>query len=351
MRTMGLFRVCRCLAGRRVLTLVVAIGMMAALVGAPAGTAVAAAHPAGGSGLSPGRAPAYASGNSFPTKGGILFGGTDALAKLAPTDLGRNLAIVRVYYKIGNTFPSYVDAEHMKEGSTLLVSLDSNGQSYASIAAGTYDASITAFLTAVNAAAVQYDLSSIFITFEHEPDTSQHASLGTAAQFVAAWDHVHQLAVSNNLDWNQNAGGRLLWALILTNHTYAVGTDAGGYWPGPGEADIAAVDGYNSYGCGNATLQTPAALFTPVLSFAAANGGLPVIIAEWASNAAQASAQATFITQMQAFLAAHHKKIKAADYWDGAGTTCSYIVDNNSGSLAALKTLGAAAVMQGTAKG
>jgi hypothetical protein len=32
--------------------------------------------------------------------------------------------------------------------------------------------------------------------------------------------------------------------LILTHHTYAVGTNAGGYWPGPGEADIVAADAY-----------------------------------------------------------------------------------------------------------
>jgi hypothetical protein len=314
-----------------------------AMTGASAATAAASTNSA-----APLTQNARSAITTFPTKGGILFGGTDGLAKQT-TALGRNLGIIRVYYKIGGTFPVYVDAQHMSEGSTLLVSLDSNGQSYASIAAGTYDTQITSFLEAVNQAAITYNLSSIFISFQHEPDSSQHAVYGTPAEFVQAWDHVHQLAVSNNLDWNQNAGGRLLWALILTHHTYAVGTNAGGYWPGPGESDIAAVDGYNSFGCGTNPVQTPAALFSPVLSFAKANGGLPVIIAEWASLASDPTGQAQFITEMQTYLTTNHTKIKAAMYWDDGGANCSYVVDNNPGSLAALKTLGAASVMQGTA--
>jgi hypothetical protein len=308
-----------------------------------AGTTAVAGAPNANSGTGG----AYVSVNSFPAKGGMLFGGTDGLAK--QTALGRSLAIVRVYYNIGGTFPSYIDMQHMKAGSTLMVSLDSNGLDYASIAAEQYDATISAFLAAVNQAAITYNLSSIYISFQHEPDSPQHASLGTAAQFVQAWDHVHQLAASADLDWNQNDGGRLLWVLILTHQTYAEGTNARGYWPGPGEADIAGVDGYNSFGCGTSPQQTPATLFSPVLSFANANGGLPVFIAEWASNAAQPTAQAQYIAQMQTYLTTNKTKIRAAMYWDYGGTNCNYAVDGNPGSLAALNTLGASPVMRGTA--
>jgi len=286
--------------------------------------------------------------STFPTKGGILFGGTDGLAKQTAA-LGRNLAIIRVYYKIGDTFPSFVDSQHMAQGSTVLVSLDSSGQDYTSIAAGQYDTQISAFLAAVNTAAVQNSLSAIFISFEHEPDGPQHASLGTAAQFVAAWQHVHQLAADASLNWNQNAGGRLLWTLILTAHSYAIGTNAGGYWPGTGQADLVAADGYNRFGCGTNPQKTPTTLFTPLLKFATANGALPSIIAEYGSNAADPTAQAAFIAAMQTYLVNHHKKIKAADYWDDTTTTCDFRVDANPGSLAALNTLGASPVMQGTA--
>jgi hypothetical protein len=291
---------------------------------------------------------AYAFADAFPSKGGMLFGGTDGLGNDL-TAIGRNLAIYRVYYKIGGTFPSFLDNEHMSQGSTMLVSLDSNGDTYTQIANGKDDASITSFLEAVNQAAITNNLSSIYISFQHEPDNSTHASLGTAAQFVQAWDHVHQLATSNKLDWNQNAGGRLLWAVILLHHTWALGTNAGGYWPGPGEADIVATDGYNSFGCGTNPDSTPSEIFSPLLSFASANGGLPVIIAEYAAISSMPAHQAAFIGQMQTYLVANDKTIKVAMYWDDGGSSCDYHVDNNPGSLAALKTLGALAAMQGTA--
>jgi hypothetical protein len=52
---------------------------------------------------------------------------------------------------------------------------------------------------------------------------------------------------------------------------------------------------------------------------------------------------------MQSYLAANHTKIKAASYWDDGGSSCGYQVDSNPASIAALATLGAASVMQGTA--
>jgi hypothetical protein len=310
----------------------------------------AAAPAAGLSGVALRRDPAgLPAVRTFPTKGGMLFGGNDGLSGLA-TQLGRPMAIVRTYYKLGgNAFPTYNDNKHMAAGTTLLVSLDANGHSYASIIAGDYDTQILAFMTAMNADAIKYNLSSIFFTFQHEPDNKLVASLGTAAQFVEAWDHVHALAAANDLDWNQSDGGRLLWTLILVHNTYAMGTNAKGYWPGPGEVDIVASDGYNVDGCTAKPAQTPSEIFGATLSFAKANGRLPVFLAEWASYAGKPTDQAAYIAAMQTYLTTNHKKIKAAMYWDDAGPLCSFKIDGNAGSIAAMKTLGASADMQGTA--
>ncbi len=91
--------------------------------------------------------------------GGALFGGN---TKLVPEEarLGRSLAIVRVYYRLGESFPRPADRRLMAEGTTLLVSLDTvpGDPGYASIAASHQDAAIAAFLKAVNQAAVQYRL-------------------------------------------------------------------------------------------------------------------------------------------------------------------------------------------------
>lgn len=242
------------------------------------------------------------------------------------------------------------DRQHMAAGSTLLVSLDSDGPSYASIAAGQHDAAIRAFLRAVNRATYRYHLAAIYISFEHEPDGPQHAGLGSPAEFARAWDHVHELAAAAHLNWND--GGRLHWALILIHNTYANGA-ANPYWPGAGEVDVVSADGYNSYRCGNDWqngVQSPADLFNPLLQFAHAHGGLPVFISEWGSDTATPDAQPRFIQQMRAYVNAN-RVIAATMYWDdgGSGGNCNYRVNSHPTSLAALAAMGRSPVMQGNA--
>jgi hypothetical protein len=272
-----------------------------------------------------------------------MFGGNAALIKDEPA-LGRKLAIVRAYYRIGDAFPPDSYAQHLSAGSTLLVSLDSNGASYASIAAGNKDSAILSFLRAVNRVAYRYHVGAIYVSFEHEPDSPQHHALGSPAGFVRAWDHVHHLAASAHLDWN--TGGRLRWALILIHSS--IGRAWGNsFWPGAGEVDVFAVDGYNSYPCrssGQNRAQSPASLFNSTLSFASSHGGLPVFISEWGSSSA--GPQAQFIQQMRSYVTGH-RQIKAALYWDDGGGRCSYRVDGHATALAALRAMGHSAAMQG----
>jgi len=291
---------------------------------------------------------------------GALFGGNAALVP-EEAALGRRLAVIRVYYHIGETFPQPMNRKYMAKGSTLLVSLDTTGArhggSYASIAAGHEDGFISSFLKSVNQAAVQYHLGAIYIDFEHEADDSRHLPLGSPAEFDQAWDHVHQLAVGQHLDWNQ--GGRLHWVLVLVHNAYSPGSShvtaaswAGEFWPGPGEVDAVAADGYNSYSCHlrlqNAPLSnpSPADLFGPVVSFAATHGGLPVFITEWGVDTTSRAGQVRFIQQMQAFIAAN-REIVGAMYWDSLGNRCSYIVDGNPAAVAALTTMGHSTALQG----
>jgi hypothetical protein len=297
--------------------------------------------------------------------GGALFGGTSLLAP-EEAALGRKLAIVRVYSRIGHPFPGPTDRQLMAGGRTLLVSLDSvpgSGPSYASIIAGAHDAAISAFLKEVNHSAIRYHLGAIYVAFEHEADNIRHLELGSPSQFVRAWDHIHQLAESAHLDWNR--GGRLHWVWILEQSAFtAPGAilprwdRAGGataYWPGASQVDIVAADGYNSGLCkanGFVPRETrataPAALFGQVIAFASSHGGLPVFIAEWGSTSyALPGVQPDFIHQMQAYVTAN-PEIGAALYWDGGqGGRCSYGVNGHPDSVAALATMGQSAPLQG----
>ncbi len=290
---------------------------------------------------------------------GALFGGDVPLAGVAPT-LGRKLAIVRDYYRLGQRFPYAADAQLMAGGSTMLVSLDTvpGGPTYASIAAGQQDAVISTFLASVERTAVSYRLGAIYIAFEHEADTGpHHYGLGTPAQFVSAWDHIHQLAESMHLDWSQ--GGRLHWVWILTSGAFRYGV-AGAYWPGTNEVDIVAVDGYNTGSCrlarpgtnlvaSGTQVESPAELFNAAVSFARTHGGLPVFIPEWGSIPyTSPSVQPAFIQQMQSYVA-QNPEIAAALYWDNHGhdNGCDYIINNHPASLGALAAMGRASSLQG----
>jgi hypothetical protein len=313
--------------------------------------------PGGSPGIVPGRPSGKTPGGPSGTGRAVLFGGDVPLTKEEP-QLGRRLAIVRVYDLIGQHFPNRREATYMSQGSTILVSFDTylrHGPSYTSIAAGREDGTIGAFLDSVEQAAVKYRLRAIYVTFEHEANNvSKHAGLGSPAEFVRAWDHVHQLAVDAHLDWNQ--GGRLHWVLILTHYGYINGS-AASYWPGAGEVDIIAADGYNTGGCrhpgrgGQDPPVSPASLFSDVVAFAVAHGRMPVFIAEWGSVAYPSpGVRVNFIRQMQAFVDAN-PLIAAALYWDSEVPHCNYEINNSSSSLAALTSMGNAPDMQGKLAG
>lgn len=373
-RTRGAGR--RGIASRGVVTLGAIAGLAMLLAGCGGGTLTPSAGAGTGGGAHEGAGTGSRSSTSGPllnpareapgtgevssVTAGALFGGNAALVP-EEAALGRRLAIIRVYYRIGETFPQRMNQKYMAEGSTLLVSLDTavtrNGPSYAAIAAGREDGVISSFLKSVNRAAVHYHLGAIYIDFEHEADDPRHLPLGSPAQFDQAWDHVHQLAVDQHLDWNQ--GGRLHWVLILLHNAYNSGSShltaaswAAQYWPGSGEVDAIAADGYNSYSChlrlANAPLNnpSPAQLFDPAVSFAAAHGGLPVFIAEWGIDTTSRAGQVRFIQQMQDFVAAN-REVVGAMYWDSLGNHCSYIVNKNPTAVAALATMGRSTALQG----
>jgi hypothetical protein len=290
--------------------------------------------------------------------GAVMFGGDVPLGAEQPA-LGRNLAIVRVYDRLGQSFQSRKVDGFMAHGTTLLMSLDTypGGTPYTAITAGQKDATITAFLESMNSSAIHYRLPAIYFTFEHEANVSgTHQGLGTAAEFIQAWDHVHQIAVDHHLLWNQ--GGRIHFTLILTHFFYNNGK-AIQWWPGANEVDIVAADGYNTGGCriarkhhtgftyGVTPPESPASLFTGVVQFAAAHGGLPVFIAEWGSVAyANPSVRVNWINQMQSFFAGN-PTIHAAMYWDSQVPPCNYIINNSPSSLSALAAMGRSALMQG----
>ena len=93
--------------------------------------------------------------------------------------------------------------------------------------------------------------------------------------------------------------------------------------------------------------ESPSSLFTGVVQFAAAHGGLPVFIAEWGSVPwANPSVRVNWIQQMQSFVAAN-PAIHATLYWNSSVQQCNYILNNSATSLSALASMEHSALMQG----
>lgn len=291
--------------------------------------------------------------------GGALFGGTYPLVA-EQSKLGRKLAIVRLYYMIGQKFTTPHIKQLMAAGTTVLASLDvphGRGISYASIAAGRQDTQIRAWLTEAEQNAVTYHVPTVYVAFEHEANDPANRVNGTPAEFVKAWDHIHALATKAHL--NVGSGGRLRWALILEHLAYfppgqrpkwslRLGL-ATNYWPGTANVDMVAADGYNRGGCRShrsskptQAAVTPGSLFNPVLTFAQQHGNKPVFLAEWASAAYSAVPgwQAHYIGEMQAYVLAN-PRIAAVMYWDNHGYFgCSFAVNGHPLSITALAAMG-----------
>jgi len=291
--------------------------------------------------------------------GGALFGGTSPLLAEQGA-LGRKLAIVRLYYMIGQKFTTPKVDQIMSGGGTVLASLDiphGHGITYASVTAGRQDTQIRAWLTEAEQEAVAHNISAVYVSFEHEANTTANHVLGTPAQFQAAWNHIHSLAAQAHL--NAANGGRLRWAMILMHTAYFPANMrprwsyrlgfASQYFPGAGSVDVIAADGYNRGGCRSRNASkptqatvTPGSLFDPVLTFARTHGGLPVFIAEWGSAFYPGAPgwQATFIPLMQAYVLAN-PSIAAVLYWDQRGNfACHFAVNGHPQSVAALTTMG-----------
>ena len=312
----------------------------------------------------------------------VLFGGTTPMVPVQPK-VG-HLGIVRTYYNLGRQFVGPLISDTMGHGSSMLISLDippSSGPSYASIAAGQHDAEIRSFFSQVESTAVRDHIPAVYVSFEHEANAPAHAALGTPAQFVAAYRHIHNLAAAAHFNWN--TGGHLHWVLILEHMAYFTAAQrphwslsmgfAANYFPGAGYVDYLAADGYNAGSCGSSRnphflqpgseMVTPGSMFDPLLAFAQQHGNLPALIAEWASIAyTNSSLRPKYIRSMQSYVL-DHPQIKGVSYWDstGAGSrgkgggpssvACNFSVNNDAASLTALNAMNRALQHEATTTG
>ena len=143
----------------------------------------------------------------------------------------------------------------------------------------------------------------LYLTFNHEPETTDSAGHGTEADYRAAWRAVVARVRS------APGGATVRTVLVLSRGTFASG-EAEVWWPGDDVVDVVGVDAYNWFDCQAAPgapprpWAAPAELLAPALAFARTHAK-PLAVPEAASteDPADPEAKAAWILDLARTLA------------------------------------------------
>jgi mannan endo-1,4-beta-mannosidase len=254
-----------------------------ALIAALAGCGVISPHAptaAPASPGTPGRSPTPAAsslpydmtGLLDPTGGKFLGVEAEGAPSLAPVtsfaeSLGKKPDLVGQYLAWGSSFDSRAVAAAWSYGALYYIAWEPYGTSLQAIANGQSDAYITRFADAVRTLNLP-----VAISFGHEMNGNWYpwgTDQSTAAEFVAAWRHMHDLFVqagASNVIW--------VWNPNIVNPVPQVQLSL--YWPGDSYVDWVGITGYFPA----SGPETFASLYGPTIAEIKHFTAKPIIIAE-----------------------------------------------------------------------
>lgn len=146
---------------------------------------------------------------------------------------GRQLALWTRYYEVQQTWPTADDLALINAGRTLYCALTPSNVignvTWAEIAAGTYDSYLSAAATIIRDNGVP-----VIVGWDAEPDDTVREPSGTAADYVASFQHVQALFAG-------------ITPLIIMAWIVSEGsTRSATFWPGAACVDWAGVDPYDT---------------------------------------------------------------------------------------------------------
>ena len=155
-----------------------------------------------------------------------------------------------------------------------------------------------------------------FFGFSHEPEASDQARLGTAPQYIAAYQHVVDIMRAQDVP-----NVKYVWQMTAYGFVRKGAGNANNYYPGDTYVDYVAADAYNWGGCGPGTpWRDLSVVANPVLAFAEAHGKL-AMLAEFGSQSG--SQRAAWLTSAHQYFVANRSELAAAFYFDRPPTTPS----------------------------
>ena len=286
-------------------------------------------------------APAGAAQTLVVPTSGALFGAfanpgvgkvqqTPATVTSLEASAGRKLDIDRIYSNWSVTQPSLQASWDVGNGIIPLISIDPTGPGsppWSQIAAGALDPAITA--QAEGLASLH---APVLLSFSHEPERGTYS--GTAADFVAAWQHYVTLV--------RRYAPNVSFVFILSAYQYGLSTVANWY-PGDAYVDWVGADGYNYFGCAGPLWRDFSTIFSSLNGFAVAHDK-PAVVAEWGSTEDRSTPgrKAAWITAAGQTLQAW-PQVRAASYFDAYGPipTCDWPLTSSASAMQAFVGLGA----------
>lgn len=233
-------------------------------------------------------APAGAAAPSGVALGAYVGG--DSVADLAAVEheLGAPLAIASSFRGWGDVFPDAAQQAQARAGHTLLVAWDL-GATRTTRFATFFQHRHDAYLAREAAAAKRFgatfyvrpwaEMNADWVAFQPTA-AGDRAAGGTYAQFVRAWRYVVTF-------FRGHGATNVRWVFNPTTDTYAETTPVAEIWPGAGYVDVLGLDGYNWGNGGVLRWRSFADIYrTQYARLTALAPSLPVWVCEFGSKAA-----------------------------------------------------------------
>lgn len=288
---------------------------------------------------------------------------TVAQQQLVARMVGRGFDIVYRYHDIDDVVPTPTERQLISQGHILHIDIASRQYAipagktaanappvnYANVSAGDFDVGLRRQAQGVAGLHVP-----VFVTFEQE--ANQRAKLGprgTAAQFVAAWRHVHAV-------FAKAGASNAVWTWVMTGASDNLAR-AGQLWPGNAYVDWISWNVYNQSGCKSGHITESKyrsfnAAFMPFYTWVHTVGpkigidpSKPMMISEAGSvlYSADPHKTADWYAQIPTVIA-KYPQVKAVQLWDSAtSSSCNYEFQRNPEVLKGVTAAGHAMVFNG----
>lgn len=287
-----------------------------------------------------------------PMQFGMFAGDTKASSvQTLEQAVGRPYAYVRVYRSWNDTFPDSNVNWMESSGHSLFLSIKARlksgtNLSWQQIANAQPGSSLYTDMVRWATAIKGYD-GPVYVSFNHEPDTSNSQRSGTPTDFIAAYRHFVDVMREQDV-----TNARFAFTTAVRNYSVSPTSRkyAPKYYPGDAWIDAIAVDAYNMYcrtrsGSFANPWRSLDTLLQPFMAFVAGHPGPDLVLAEWGSPEDPANPQrkAQWITEAQdLFKQPAYARFVGISYWNQLShnyQNCDFRVTSSTAALNAFKVM------------